>query len=146
MPTLHEQFWDKQTFAFVGHTARKGFPHLSYREAKRLGKKVFAVDPSLGDIQGDLAYPDFDKLPEKVDAAILEVPREDMLQWVERAAEAGIGAVWMHHNRETPEAIALAREKGLEVLTGACAVMYLNRRRFSVHSIHRWVVKRRGAY
>ena len=145
MPTKHEQFWTMQSYAFVGHSARKGFPHVSYREAKRLGKKVYAIDPSLGDIQGDLAYPDLAMLPEKVDAAILEVPREDMLLWVQKAVDAGVGTVWMHRNRETPEALAFARDKGLELLTGACAVMYLNKR-LSVHSIHRWIVQLQGAY
>jgi len=145
MQTPHEQFWSRGSFAFVGHTARKGFPHLSYREARRQGKKVFAIDPSLGDIQGDLAYPDFAMLPERVEAAVLEVPRQDMLQWVERAAETGVRAIWMHRGRETPEAIAYARDKGIEVFTGACAMMYLHQR-LSVHSIHRWVAQLQGAY
>ena len=47
--------------------------------------------------------------------------------------------------RETPEAIALADEKGLNARTGSCAVMYVKREP-SYHSIHRWINKMTGKY
>ncbi len=145
MTTEHERFWTQGKFAFVGHTAKKGFPHLSYGEAKKNGKTVYAVDPSVREIQGDRAYPDFGSLPQPVDAAVLEVPKEDTRDWVAKAHEAGIRKVWIHQNRDTPEALSLAREKGMEVLTGTCAVMYL-KRGLSYHSIHKWICKAKGKY
>ena len=140
MTSAHERFWQGSSFAFVGLSAKKGFPHLSYEKSKALGKKVFAIDPSREEIAGDRAYADFAALPEKVEAAVLEVPREDTAGWVEKAADAGIRRVWIHASRDTPEAIALGKDRGLELLTGACAVMYVNRRP-SYHSIHKWIAK-----
>ena len=145
MPTDHEKFWTNTSFAFVGHSAKKGFPKLSYQELRKQGKKVFAVDPSVDAIDGDRAYPDLESLPQKVDAAVLEVPREETEEWVRRAADAGAGSVWIHMNRETPEAVALARERGLDVLTGTCAVMYV-KPGFSYHSIHKWLNQLTGRY
>jgi hypothetical protein len=64
---------------------------------------------------------------------------------VRKAADAGIKNVWIHMGRDTPGAIALAEEKGLTVLTGTCAVMYVKKGP-SYHSIHKWINKMIGKY
>lgn len=145
MPTEHEQFWTSSSFAFVGQSAGKGFPTLSYGELRKQGKKVFAVDPTADEVAGDKTYPDLASLPEKVEAVVLEVPKNETEAWVGKAAEAGIQNVWIHMARETPEAVALAREKGLKVLTGTCAVMYV-KPGFSYHSVHKWINQLLGKY
>jgi hypothetical protein len=145
MASGHEAFWTHSSYAFVGHSAKKGFPRLSYGAAKQGGKKVFAVDPSVNQIDGDTTYPDLRSLPEKVDAVVLEVPREETLDLVKQAADAGIKNVWVHMNRDTPEAVALARQNGINILTGTCAVMYVAQG-LTYHSIHKWVNKLLGKY
>jgi predicted CoA-binding protein len=145
MGSQHVAFWDQASYAVVGDSARKGFPLLSYGELKKRGKRVFAVDPSVAEIAGDPTYASLASLPERVDAAVLEVPREDTLDVVRQAADAGIRNVWIHVNRDTPEAVALARERGLNVLTGACAVMYLAKG-VNAHTVHRWVHRLVGRY
>jgi predicted CoA-binding protein len=141
----HETFWDHRSFAVVGHAAKRNFPTLTYRGLKKLGKKVFAVDPSTGDIDGDKTYADLRALPEKAEAVVLEVPKEETKDWVARTAEAGIKDVWIHMQRETPEALALAKEKGLNARSGSCAVMYVTPG-FTYHSIHKWIMKVMGKY
>ena len=144
--TNHERFWEHERFAFVGHTARKGFPRLSYRALRgQPGKRVFAVDPSVEEIEGDRAYPDLASLPEPVDAVVLEVPAEETASWVERAADAGVRDVWIHMGRDTPDAIEIGRERGLDLHTGTCAVMYVTSG-FSYHSLHKWLNKMAGKY
>jgi predicted CoA-binding protein len=145
MPTDRERFWEHSSFAFVGHSAVKGFPATSYREARKLGKKVFAVDPSVAQIEGDATYPDLKALPEPVEAAVLEVPKDETAKWVGLAADAGIDDVWIHMNRDTPEALSLARDRGVNVHTGSCAVMYLVSG-FNVHTIHGFINKLVGKY
>jgi predicted CoA-binding protein len=145
MPTPHERFWDNQSFAFVGNTAKKGFPTLSYSELRKQGRKVYPVDPSASEIEGDRAYPDLASLPEKVEAVVLEVQPDETRAWVSRAADAGIRHVWIHMGRDTPEALALAEERRLEVLTGTCAVMYV-KPGFSFHSLHKWANQLSGRY
>ena len=140
MSSAHEQFWESPSFAFVGHSSKKRFPELSYEKSKKLGKKVFAIDPEADRIKGDRAYHGFDELPEPVEAAVLEVPRAETAEWVEKAADAGIKNVWIHMLRDTPEALAVAEERGLNVLTGTCAVMYVNRVP-SYHSVHKLIAK-----
>jgi predicted CoA-binding protein len=140
MASNYETFWENRSFAVVGHTAKKNFPLLTYRGLKGLGKVVFPVDPSMGEIEGERAYPDLEHLPEQVDAVVLEVPKEDTKDWVARVADAGIKDVWIHMQRETPEAIALAEEKKLNVRSGTCAVMYVTPG-FTYHSVHKWIMK-----
>ena len=145
MASGYEQFWTNSSFAFVGHSAQKGFPKISYGELKKQGKKVFAVDPSVDHIGGDKTYPDLASLPEKVDAVVLELPKDETESWVRKAAEAGINNVWIHATRDTPAAVALAKEKGMNLLTGTCAVMYV-KQGLSYHSIHKWINQLIGNY
>jgi len=145
MPSRHEEFWNHSSYAFVAHSAVKPFPKLSYGALKKQGRKVFAVDPSVDQIDGDSTFPDLDSLPEKVEAVVLETPRAETEEWVRKAADAGVRSVWIHMARETPEAVALARERGLEVLTGTCAVMYV-KEGFTYHSLHKWINQLMGKY
>jgi predicted CoA-binding protein len=143
--TDYESFWENDSFAVVGHAANRNFPHLTYRGLKSLGKVVFPVDPSAEEIEGDKAYALLADLPQEVDAVILEVPCEETRDWVMQAAELGIKDVWIHMLRDTPEALELAAEKGLNVRSGTCAVMYLDPGP-SYHAVHKWIMKLAGKY
>jgi predicted CoA-binding protein len=145
MASDFETFWQKSSYAVVGHEAKKNFPVLTYRGLKQLGKSVYAVDPSAEEIEGDRAYSDLAGLPEKVEAVVLEVPKEETRDWVARVAEAGVEDLWIHMGRETPEALELAKEKGINVRSGTCAVMYVSAG-FTLHSIHKWIMKLAGKY
>lgn len=145
MPGKYESFWENDSFAVVGHSEKRRFPHLTYKKLKEKGKKVFPVDPGSGEIGGDHVYPDLASLPEQVDAAVIEVPRDEAEAWVGAAADAGIDDIWIHQKCDTPEAVALAREKNLDLRYGTCAVMYLSHG-FSIHGLHGWINRRKGTY
>jgi predicted CoA-binding protein len=108
---------------------------------------VYRTRPAT-DFLDDRARPDNVVLPgcpKKTDAIVLEVPKEDTGDWVAKAANAGIKDVWIHMGRETPEAVALAQDNGMNARTGTCAVMYVTPG-LSYHSIHKWIMKRIGKY
>jgi predicted CoA-binding protein len=143
MPSNYETFWTHERYAVVGHSARKPFPRLTYKALRGKGKAVYPVDPSANEIEGDSSHADFASLPGPVDAVVLELPKEETAEWVVRAADAGIKEVWIHLNRDTPEALALAKERGMNVRHGTCAVMYLQG---GFHTIHKWINKLAGKY
>jgi predicted CoA-binding protein len=145
MVSKHESFWGHSSYAVVGHSARARYPLLTYRALKDRAKRVVPVDPEADAIEGDKAYRSLADLPELVDGVVIEVPREETKSWVEQAAAAGIPRVWIHMNRDTPEALAVARDKGMEVCTGTCAVQYLTTG-LSPHAIHRAIRKILGRY
>jgi predicted CoA-binding protein len=145
MPSQHETFWNNDKFAVVGYSEVKPFPTLTYGALKLAeGKTVYPVDPTTDTIEGDPAFSDLSSLPEPVDAVVLEPPREETAGWIEQAAAAGITEVWIHMGRETPEAMDLARERGLNVRTGTCAVQYLTGG--FPHNIHRFLRKLAGRW
>jgi predicted CoA-binding protein len=145
MSSEYETFFQLASFAVVGHSAAEPFPLLSYRGLKSRGKTVYAVDPSAATIDSDRAYPDLQALPGPVEGVIIEVPKEETRQWVAAAADAGISDVWVHMAQETPEAVALAKQKGIRLRTGTCAVMYLAPS-FSYHGLHKAIMKLMGKY
>lgn len=145
MASKQEKFWTHESYAVVGHSSRAAFPRLTYGALKKLGKRVFPVDPDAKTIEGDKAYGSLAAIPHKVDAVVIEVPREETIGWVAQAAECAVPRAWIHMNRDTPEAVRLASEKGIEVCTGRCAVQYLTPG-FSIHGLHRTISKVLGRY
>ncbi len=145
MASNYEAFFTLGSFAVVGHSKAKPFPMLSYRGLKAMGKTVYPVDPSADNIDGDKAFANLGALPGPVEGLIIEVPKAETKDWVAAAADAGIKDVWVHMAHDTPEAIALAKDKGINLRTGTCAVMYLNPG-LSYHSIHKLIMKATGKY
>jgi len=145
MSSSRQSFWDHDSFAVVGHSAKRNFPKITYTKLRDAGKTVYAVDPSVERIDDDATYPDLAALPGPVEAAVLELPKDETADWVARVADAGIGAVWIHQMTDTPEALELAHARGLEVCSGACAVMYVTPG-LSPHAPHRWIMKLVGKF
>lgn len=146
MPTDNERFFEAQSFAVVGHTGERPFPKLTYGNLKKLGKTVYPVDLSgAQQVEGDPAFAGLDALPGPVEAAILELPRDRVAEVVGQAADAGIKNVWLHQGTDTPEALELGRQRGLNLRHGTCAVMY-TQQGASFHSIHKWIMKMLGKY
>jgi uncharacterized protein len=141
MPSSREDFWKQASYAVIGDSrSAKKFPQLTYKGLKRLGKTVVAVDPGASEIDGDATYPDLAALPQPVEAAVLEVPKQDAAAWMEKIVAAGIPNVWVHQSTETPEALEKAEGAHLRCEHGTCAVMYVTPG-FTGHSFHRWVMK-----
>ncbi len=145
MSSAREQFWTHGAYAVIGHNAQRPFPKLTYRGLKASGKTAYAVDPSVAEVEGDATVPDLDALPGPVDAAVLELPREEVPAWLDKLAAAGITRAWLHMKTDSPEAIAKAGEHGMELQYGTCAVMYVTPGA-SFHSIHKFVMKLTGGY
>ena len=141
----YQSFWQKRSFAVVGHSERKKFPMLTYKKLKESGRAVFPVDPGVDRVAGDKAYPDLAALPQEVEAAVLELPADETESWVRQAIAADIRNIWIHQGCETPGAISLAGDSGVNLLYGTCAVMYLSDG-FSLHAFHGWINRRLGKY
>ena len=143
MPSDRETFWHADSYVVIGDSKQKPFPALTYGALKARGSTVYAVDESAEQIESDPAYRALGELPGPVDAAVLEVAREDTAGWVERVADAGISNLWIHMGRDTPEALEVARQRGLAVCHGTCAVMYLTG---GYHRIHKRIEQLRAQY
>jgi len=144
MSSAFEQFWEHSRYAVVGHSAKAPFPRLTYGALKKRGSTVYAVDPEAKEIEGDPAWPDLAALPGPVEAVVIEVPKEETADWIDKVAAAGVRDVWIHMKRETPDALERAAKHGLAVRTGTCAVQYLARS--FPHNVHRFFRRLAGKW
>jgi uncharacterized protein len=145
METQNQLFFKAKKFAVIGNSGVKPFPRLTFNELKNSGKKAYPIDSSTPDIDGHTTFKSFADLPENVERAILELPIEETINWVQKADEAGIKDIWVHMGRDTPEVIQYAKDHNLNLRTGTCAVMYL-KQGFTYHSIHKWISKLTGKF
>jgi uncharacterized protein len=145
MSSDYESFWTFDRYVVVGNSSRHPFPRLTYGGLKHIGKTVYAVDPSTSQLDGDPTFSSLTALPGPVQAAVLEVPPDETAVWMKKAIDAGIKEIWLHRGTDSPEAVSLARDHGVRLRHGTCAVMYLDRG-LSFHSLHRFVQKLRHKF
>lgn len=145
MSSNYESFFDGESYAVVGNSSRRNYPELTFNALVSAGKKVFPIDPELKEVNGALTFRSIDETPEPVEGIVLEVPREETVQWIDKAIEAGIKNVWIHQGCDSPEAAAKAKEAGINLRRGTCAVMYLTQG-FSIHGFHRGIMKILGKF
>jgi uncharacterized protein len=81
-----------------------------------------------------------DDVKDVVEGAIIAVPKSKCEAAVKEAIEAGIPRLWLQAGCDSKEAVALADEKGVPVIHGACVLMYAQPVQ-SIHSFHRGVWK-----
>jgi predicted CoA-binding protein len=117
-------FVSHRTWAIVGVSANPAkFGHRIYRDLRRAGYRVYAVNPHEAEILGDPVYPALAALPEQPDVVDLVVPPAVTEMIVKEAAAAGIQRIWMQPGAESEQAIAFCRASGIDVVAHACAMV-----------------------
>jgi predicted CoA-binding protein len=90
---------------------------------------VHPVNPNAREVEGLTAYPSLAALPEPARAASIITPPEVTETVVREAAELGIRYLWMQPGAESPRAIELAEEAGIELIAGGpCLLVVLGYR------------------
>jgi predicted CoA-binding protein len=119
---LIADFLSKGPYAVVGASSdRAKFGNKVLRAYKAKGFAVYPVNPREAEIEGLRAYPDLKSLPETPRGVSIITPPAVTERIVAEAADAGAGFVWMQPGAESPEAIRVARERGLDVIAdGSC--------------------------
>ena len=141
-----EAFLQSKTLAVVGvsHSSEK-FGNYLYKEIKKAGYKVYAINPNLDMIDGDRCYAGLGALPEKPDGVVIVVQPQAVLAVLEDAAAQGIKKVWLQQGADSPEAEEKARSLGLSIVSGEWLMMFMEPVQ-SIHKLHRSVRKVFGLY
>ena len=84
---------------------------------------VYPVNPRGGVIEGVQAYASLSTLPEPVRAISIITPPRISEEIVLEAARLGIRYLWMQPGAESPRALALAEEHGLELIAGGPCIL-----------------------
>jgi hypothetical protein len=97
-------------------------------------------------IEGEPSYPTLADVPGSVGGVVVMVPPEQAADVVRGAIERGVERIWLHagigSSCATEEAVRLCRERGVEVVDGACPLMFTEPVR-GFHRLHRVVARRR---
>lgn len=134
-----DDFIAQETLAVVGVSKKKNkFGSMAYKELKEKGYRVFPVNPGIDDFEGEKCYHSLRELPQAVGGAVVVVPPQAAEQVVRDAAAAGIRRIWLQQGAESPEAIALCKENGIDVVHGHCILMFAAPAAF-VHRFHRTI-------
>jgi len=124
------RFLRLKSVAVVGASRDRGkYGNIVYRRLRELGVRVYAVNPSASTIEGDPSYPGLDRLPDRVEGAVIVVPPAETEKIVRQAAAAGIRSVWMQPGAESRDAVRYCEESGLCVISNACILVESRRAR-----------------
>ena len=125
---LIADFVNRQVWAVVGASQdRDKFGNRVFRSLRDAGYIVYPVNPRGGNIEGADAYSSLADLPESVEVIDLVVPPAVTEQVVEEANQLGLARIWMQPGAESEQAIAYCHEHGIQVVHGACAMVWKRR-------------------
>ena len=142
-------FLSSGRLAVVGASdAKDSFGRSVYEALRGHGIDAVAVHPTAATVSGDPAYRSLDQVPGHLDGAIVMVAAPASVQVVREVARRGIPRVWLFQGvggpgAASPEAIDTARELGLDVVPGACPLMFLEPTAW-FHRFHRGIRRARG--
>jgi len=119
----------------------RDFSRSVFRAFVERGYDVVPVNPNGGEVGGRACARALAEVAPPVEGALLMTPPAATLQAARECAEAGVRRVWMHRGAGrgavVPEAVALCREQGMEVVDGECPFMFLPRAGWA-HGVHRF--------
>ena len=130
---LEEVINNAEGLVLIGHSGEDRFPGLSYHAYTQAGRRFYCLDmggltASRGLTKGGKVYTAVSELPaERGDLAVIWVKPRTASAAVELAHEAGCRRVWFSFKTGHRDAVARARELGMEVVEiGRCPVYYLD--------------------
>ncbi len=139
-------------FVLIGDSSQARFPAYSYHAYTTIGKRFFCLDlgglkESRGATSGGPVCNSVEELPEdRGELAIIWVHPNTAKRAVEIAHSAGCSKVWFSFKTGHRDAVARARELGLEVVEiGRCPVYYLDDKPGGC-KVHSAITKLTGAY
>lgn len=140
------EFLDGREFAIAGVSRNKSkFGYLIFKDLKDRGFTLYPVNPKTGEIDDTKSYPDIQSLPEHVKKLYIVTKQGQTKQLVEDAVKKGIQQVWIQQMSDTAEAVKIAEENGLTLITGECMYMHAEPVK-SIHKFHRGIRKFFGSF
>lgn len=121
------QFLSAAAFGVAGASSnRQKFGNRVLRCYVQNGKRAVPVNPNETEIEGIACAASVDELPADVTSLSMITPPAVTEQLVPRAIAHGIKNIWMQPGAESPAAVALCREKGVNVIAdGSCLLVVL---------------------
>jgi predicted CoA-binding protein len=128
--TIQEQidrFLSATAFGVAGASSnRQKYGNKVLRCYNQNKKQAIPVNPNEAEIEGIACVTSVDKLPPEVTSLSMITPPQVTEKIVPLAIAHGIENIWMQPGAESPAAVALCREKGINVIAdGSCLLVVL---------------------
>ena len=122
-----QQFLASPAFGVVGaSTNRQKYGNKVLRCYQQNGRIVIPVNPNEVEIEGIPCAATIGDLPVNVASISMITPPAVTAQLVPLALDKGIKNIWMQPGAEHPEAVALCRERGANVIAdGSCVLVVM---------------------
>lgn len=112
------------SFAVVGATDQPGkYGGIVYRDLKRKGFEVYAVNPYRETVDGDPSWPKVSDLPDTPTMAVFVVPAKRGLEVLADIAQAGVHRIWLQPGASSPELIDALEAGGFDYVAEDCVMV-----------------------
>ena len=122
-----QQFLSAEAFGVVGaSTNRQKFGNKVLRCYLQNGRKAIPVNPNEPEVEGIPCAATISDLPANALSISMITPPAVTAKLVPLAIEKGIQNIWMQPGAEHPDAVAMCREKGINVIAdGSCVLVIM---------------------
>jgi uncharacterized protein len=112
------------SFAIVGATDTPGkYGGIIYRDLKRKGFPVFAVNPNRDAVDGDPCWHRVGDLPQSPTIVVLVVPARFGIGVLADCAAAGVENIWVQPGAFSPDLGAALGAGGFNWVSGPCVMV-----------------------
>ncbi|MCH7662890.1 MAG: CoA-binding protein [Chloroflexi bacterium] len=118
---IREMLEDARVIAVVGHSDkpyRTSYQIASY--LRNVGYKVYAVNPTVDEIDGEKSYSNLDEIPEPIDIVDVFRRSEYLNGVVQDSIAVNVKAVWSQIGVVDFEAAKIAEKAGLDMVMDLC--------------------------
>ena len=129
-PEAANAFLSQPRITVVGASDdRSNFGGTVYRALRDHGVDVVPVHPTAATVAGDLCHPDLASVPD-LGAVLVMVNPAQAIDVVRTCLDRGVDRIWLFKGLGGPgavssEALQLCEERGVDVIAGACPLMFL---------------------
>ncbi len=112
------------TVAVVGASDNPSkYGNVIYRDLRRKGFVVFAVNPNRTHVAGDETFPSLRALPDRPTIVDIVVPPAIGAKVLRECLDLGLINVWLQPGAESPDNLAFLQERGFNYIADACIMV-----------------------
>jgi predicted CoA-binding protein len=121
-----DQFLGLKRIAFVGVSrTENSYSRAVWAELRRRGYELLPVNSTANEIDGVPAAHELAELEPAPEGVLIMLPPGETKTVVQEAIDQGVRSIWFGRGTVSPEAVALARNAGCDVIEGECPFMFL---------------------
>ena len=134
-----ESFLSTKKIAVAGVSRdTKKFGYSVYKELTEKGFDIYPINPNTDKVGGIPCFQSVSALPSDIRNLLIITPKSQTAGVVEEAVSKGISGIWIQRMSDTPEAIKLAQENNVNLISKECILMWAEPVK-SIHKFHRTV-------